>query len=292
MRRLRAGTAFVYLRALKKNIAIKNKISADKHIKAEPFRKHVRKTEPHRHKQYFEIVYLTKGGGDHWIDGTRYEVKPPVFFFINRDQVHHWDLSGEPDGYVIILKNSFLQVCKDESLKQLLLQVWHANCLYTGEAPEILALFRLLAEQPMVTVYDHHMVDGLLKTLVAGIIQKGQHDFMHSGLQTQLYARYIDLLLTNPQVQRKVSFYAQQLHTTPQNLNAACRKTAGRSASEILDGFIMDEAKRLLLFTDFRASEIAYKLSFKDPSYFVKFFKNHHNSTPEAFRKANFQNHH
>ncbi len=278
---------------MKQNIIVKDKIGADRHIKAEAFRRHTRTTEPHRHKQYFEIVFLSKGGGSHWIDGTRYEVKPPVLFFLSRDQMHHWELTGEPDGYVVILKNSFLEMCKDESLKQLLHQVWYANCLYPGgDVQDLLVLFRLLGEQQMVTVYDHHIVDGLLKALIAAVIQKGQHNFLHSGLQTQLYSRYIDLLLTNQPVQRRVSFYATQLHTTPQNLNAACRKAAGRSASEILDGFIIDEAKRLLLFTDNNISEIAFRLSFRDPSYFVKFFKNHLQSTPEAFRKLHFQNRH
>lgn len=276
-----------------KNIQIKDKISADKHIKVEPFRKDIRVTQPHKHEQYFEIILLSKGSGFHWIDGICYAVKPPVLFFLNRDQVHNWALEGEPEGYVLILKNSFLQQSRDESLKQLLHLVWHANSLYLGDAEEILTLFRLLMSYAsMNTAYERHCIDGLLKTLIAGILQKGRHNFLHTGQQTQLYVRYIDLLLTGPQVQRKVSVLAQQLNATPQNLNAACRKAVNLSASEILDNLIMNEARRLLLYTDNHVNEIAYRLSFKDPSYFVKFFKKHQRHTPEEFRRSSFQNYH
>lgn len=278
---------------MEQQIPTKNKIGPEKHIKVEAFRKGVLITPPHKHKQYFEIVFLSSGEGYHWIDGHGYEIKAPVFFFINREQVHHWELKNDPDGYVIILKNTFLQQSRDESLKQLLHLIWHANCLYLDNAGDIAALFPLLvslAGSP--SPYEYHSIDGLLKSLIALLLEKGRHTFLHAGVQTQLYARLIDLLLTQPNIQRKVGVLAEQLNTTPQNLNAACRKAVFLSASEVVDQFIMGEARRLLLYTDSHVGEIAYRLSFKDPSYFVKFFKNHEQMTPEVFRKQHFQNHH
>ncbi len=278
---------------MEKNIPVKDKISSERHMKAEPFRKETRITQPHKHKQYFEIVFLSKGSGSHWIDGACYDVKPPVLFFINRDQVHNWALHDEPDGFVIILKNSFLHQSKDESLKQLLHLVWHANCLYLDDEAQISTLFGLLSlHSSMLSVYGQHSIDGLLKTLIALILENGRHNFLHAGQQTQLYARYIDRLITEKNIQRKIGLLAKDLNTTPQNLNAACRKAVNQSAGEILDSFIINEARRLLLYTDSHVNEVAYRLSFKDPSYFVKFFKKHINATPEEFRKESFQNYH
>jgi len=139
---------------------------------------------------------------------------------------------------------------------------------------------------------EHHSIDGLLKSLIALLLEKGRYSFLHTGIQTQLYARLIDLLLTRPNFQRKVGVLAKQLNTTPQNLNAACRKAVHQSAGEVLNEFIMGEARRLLLYTDSHINEIAYRLNFKDPSYFVKFFKKQEQLTPEAFRKQHFQDHH
>jgi len=278
---------------LEQQILTKNKIAPEKHIKVEAFRKGTLVTAPHKHKQYFEIIFLSRGSGWHWIDGQRYEIKGPVFFFLNRDQVHNWELREDPDGYVIILKNTFLHQSKDESLKQLLHLIWHANCLYLDDADDLAPLFPLLvsaAANP--TPYEYHGIDGLLKALIALLLKKGRHSFLQSGIQTQLYARLIDVLITQAGVQRRVGVLAKQLNTTPQNLNAACRKAVNLSASEVVDQFITGEARRLLLYTDSTVSEVAYRLGFKDPSYFVKFFKQHEQVTPDVFRKQPFQNHH
>ncbi|HXB44441.1 MAG TPA: AraC family transcriptional regulator [Puia sp.] len=278
----------------KSNIVVKNKINLEAHIKADRFRKEIRRTLPHKHKQYFEIVYLSKGKGSHWIDGAEFPIQPPVLFFINSNQTHHWEITTEPEGYVVILKHSFSQNSKDEMLKQLLQQLWNVNCVYCNHVENMENVFRLLCQPDAINgnSYSSHIADGLVKTLVSLILNEGKEQFHFSGLQTQLHVRYIDMLQTQKNFQRSVSHYASLLNTTPQNLNAACRKSGGQSAGEILDGFITDEAKRLLVYTDNNVTEIAYQLNFKDPSYFVKFFKKYQRITPDEYRKSSFQNYH
>jgi AraC family transcriptional regulator, transcriptional activator of pobA len=277
----------------KRAILVKNKIKLDAIFKAEPFRKGIRVTKPHKHNQYFEIVYLSRGSGTHWIDGIEYSIKAPVLFFINRNQTHHWEISTEPDGYVLILKQSFFQYSKDEILKQLLQQLWHANCVYPAHTQNIDTVFKLLCDiLGGDTKYNNHSADGLLKTLIALILNEGKEQFHYRGLQTMLYIRYIDLLHTQLDFQRKLQYYTSLLGTTPQNLNAACRKTAAQSAAEILDNFVINEAKRLLLYSSNNVNEIAFQLHFNDPSYFVKFFKKYEHITPDEYRKTSFQNYH
>lgn len=276
---------------MEKTIPVKNKIAEERHLKIEPFRKEVRVTRPHKHKQYFEIVFLSGGNGTHWIDGIGYEVTPPVIFFINRDQTHYWELHGEPEGYVIILKNSFLQNSRDDSLKQLLHRVWHANCIYLAGEQHTDMLFGLLTDHASrLSVYDQHAIDGLLKTLIARILETNGQDILQTGTPTGLYTRYIELLTGRQDLQRSVSYFARVLHTTTQTLNTACRKSVNRAATEILDDFIINEAQRLLLYTDNHVNEVAQLLNFKDASYFIKFFKRHRQATPEEFRKSHFQN--
>ena len=43
------------------NIDIKDKSENDKLFKVAEFRQHIRKTEPHKHINYFEIIYLSEG---------------------------------------------------------------------------------------------------------------------------------------------------------------------------------------------------------------------------------------
>nr|WP_237717518.1 helix-turn-helix domain-containing protein [Myroides injenensis] len=46
------------------------------------------------------------------------------------------------------------------------------------------------------------------------------------------------------------------------------------------------ESKRLLVNTNLSASEVAYKLSFKDNSYFYRFFKKYVGVSPDEYRKS------
>lgn len=275
---------------LPSKIRIKDKTQSGHFIKVAPFRKNITRTVPHKHNQYFEIVYLSAGSGDHWIDGTRYPVKSPVLFFINAEQVHNWELTGEPEGHVLIIKHTFLQYTEDEKLKQLLQRLWPVNCTYLHPASgkDIEALFALLERLSLSDNGYKIMAEGLLKALISKMLLLVHSSVNHFNKGTRLYVHYLDLLSQRSKIHRKVSHYAKQLGTTSQNLNAACRKAANQTAGELITVHILGEAKRLLLYTDNTVSQIAYQLEFTDPSYFVKYFKKHLNITPEAFRKKSF----
>src|ERR1039457_1924824 len=128
-------------------VEIKDKIDRDKFIKAAPFKKGIGKTEPHKHNNYFEIIYLSKGSGSHSIDHRKYVVKPPVIFFVRKEQVHHWELLSEPEGYVVILKKPFIDKGLDNELKLLLTEVSNLTSLHVKDNETIDQLFALLTKE-------------------------------------------------------------------------------------------------------------------------------------------------
>ncbi|SEW45681.1 transcriptional regulator, AraC family [Chitinophaga sp. YR573] len=272
---------------MEKNIPVKNKINSEKHIKAEPFRKETRTTEPHKHKQYFELVFITTGTGEHWIDGIKYDVKPPVLFFITQDQVHNWDLKSEPDGYVVIIKKSFIEKSLDLQLKLLLNSISTLHCLYITENATLYRLFELLAEENKTeTESSFPVIESLLKALLSKVQQIAGPGIDKISQKADLYQLFLKLLNQHNPIRNKVSYYAGILNTTPQNLNTACRKAIDLPAAEVLAGFIINEAKRLLLYTDKTVSEISFSLNFNDPSHFVKYFKRLSGYTPQSFRET------
>lgn len=268
------------------NIPVKNKINTDDLIKVERFRKNIRNTAPHKHHHYFEIVFLTAGTGEHWIDGVQYSIKPEVLFFITQDQVHNWDLRTEPEGFVLILKNAFIEKSLDRELKMLLYRLNGIPCIYPEHEPGILPLFELLAEEHRAsTEMTLHIIEGLLKALLAKILNSARQEPNRAAARTDLYHTFLGLLHTGaPPVKMKVADFAARLNTTPQNLNAACRKAVNKSAAEVLADHIMNEAKRLLRYTNKTVSQISLSLNFSDPSHFVKFFKRIAGHTPQSFR--------
>jgi AraC-like DNA-binding protein len=270
------------------SLIIKDKSENTPFLKVAAFRKNTRKTNPHKHDSYFELIYLSGGKGSHTIDNLTYEVRPPVVFFIRQDQVHHWDLDEdtEPDGFVLILKRRFFEKSLDGELKQFLAKISKLSCVYIAEDAAVGQLFKLLVhEKSMESEGSFSFTEAMMKGLFVKILQLTQQAVGPVSHRGELYRVFMELLIADHPKKNKVAHYAGLLNTTPQNLNAVCRKAVDRSAADVLAEYLIDEAKRLLTYTDNTITEIAFTLSFKDPSHFVKYFKRYAHCTPQAFRE-------
>lgn len=264
---------------MKKSIVIKNKIEATELIKVAPFRKGVRKTKPHKHNNYFEIIYLSKASGMHTIDYSRFPIKAPIIFFVRQEQVHHWDITDEPEGYVLLLRKGFVEKSLDSELKSVLSRFSALTCLHLSPNETIETLFRLLVNEN-----DFRVIEGLLKALSAKIITVAQPVVPEKHITNDLIVLFRELLNQSEDLHNNVGYYAEKLNTTPQNLNAICKKILNQQASQTIAEHIINEAKRLLIYTDTHVSQITHHLNFNDSSHFVKYFKRFTGFTPQAFR--------
>ncbi|MBW7891945.1 MAG: helix-turn-helix domain-containing protein [Chitinophagaceae bacterium] len=265
---------------MQSKINIKDKSERDKQVKVSPFRKEIRKTEPHKHNSYLEIIYLSKGSGIHSIDRNTFQIEPPIVFFVKKEQVHHWNIETLPDGYVAIIKKGWVDKSYDEELKKLLSELSRYSSLKIKDTVVIETIFNLLTRENNFTT-----IEGLLKALFSKIVETAEPHIINSPYRNNLYQSLIELLSKSEELKNSVSHYAGLLHTTPQNLNHICRQSSGQSASVIIGEHLIAEAKRLLFYTDNTVSEVSFGLGFKDISHFVKYFKRHTGDTPHAFRR-------
>ena len=268
---------------MKSEFEIKDKTKKAEGLKVAPFRQHIRKTAPHKHNNYFEIIYLTKGTGSHTIDTKEYEIKAPVIFTIRKEQVHIWDIKTKPEGFVLIIKKSYIDNSFDKDIKRLISELSVQTCLFPKDDTAIDIFKLLLNEHQQNKVSNRPIIDGLMKAFLAKLIESAAPNVSKNSKST-IFQKFIDLLSKENELINRVNHYARLLNTTPQNLNVICRKETGQSSAEILSEHIINEAKRLLLYTDFTVSEIAHRLGFKDNSHFSKYFKRHVEMTPGGFR--------
>jgi AraC family transcriptional regulator, transcriptional activator of pobA len=101
---------------------------------------------------------------------------------------------------------------------------------------------------------------------------------------TALANRFLCLVGENYKSLSSVSDYAARLEVTASHLNETVRRTMRKTAGQVIRERLLLEAKRLLLHSDLSVSEIAYHLSFEDPSYFARFFRKHTGQAPAEFR--------
>ena len=85
---------------------------------------------------------------------------------------------------------------------------------------------------------------------------------------------------------KQVQDYADIIGVTTSHFVETVRQTTGYTPGYFIQERLMLEAKRLLVFTALSTSEIAQRLSFKNPSQFGQWFREREELSPGEFRKT------
>jgi AraC family transcriptional regulator, transcriptional activator of pobA len=271
-------------------IDTKNKLDEGLLFKISRFKEKIKKTSPHKHDDYYELIFISEGEGFHWIETEKYMVSTPEFYFLKPGQLHYWQFTSIPKGFVILFKAEFFDNLKETDIISLYRQLTNKFRIPVPNNynPETM-LHELLQEYSDGSAYSIHIIHGYLRALFAKMLQLAEIQSQESNVPVTIFEKFQDLLVKECPRLHKVNDFAELLNTTPQNINAICRKHSGKSASGLVSSQLLLEAKRYILHTENTINEIAYTLSFNDPSNFVKFFKKHENLTPIQFREKYFQ---
>lgn len=253
------------------------------------FNEEIKKTTPHKHDNYYELVYLKEGEGFHWVEEKKFIISPPEFYYLIPYQLHHWEFTSIPKGYVILFKRSYFNNVYDCHIYNLIFKLTgrFKVGIPEGCSPEYL-LQEMLEEYTRSTEFSLIVIHGLLTALLARILQFVNIQASERDVPLKLYEKYQDLILKECSRIHKVKDFAEMLNTTPQNLNSICRRQTGKNAKAQILSHILLEAKRYLLHTENTLKEITHILQFNDTSYFVKFFKKQEGMSPVQFKKQYF----
>lgn len=77
-----------------------------------------------------------------------------------------------------------------------------------------------------------------------------------------------------------------QLGLSRSQIHRKLKRSTGASTSEYIRSIRLEKGKELLLDTSLPVSEVAFKVGFKDPSYFTRAFSRQFGLPPSAFRKG------
>lgn len=84
-----------------------------------------------------------------------------------------------------------------------------------------------------------------------------------------------------------VSYFADELHLSPNYFGDLIKKETGKSAQEYVQNKIIDIAKDKMYGEKRTINEIAYELGFKYPQHFSRLFKKVVGQTPNEYRNLN-----
>ncbi len=248
---------------------------------------------PHRHS-FYHLIFFTEGGGRHTIDFHHFDVKPRHIYFMVPGQVHSWDFEGKIEGYIVNFSEAFFKsfLLRQDYLDSFtFLQGYPANsALDLGDevGVDIAGLFEKLIGAESLSLQHRNDFIRTLLLQVFIVVQNSVETGKETGElpKANLWLRnYQKLIEQHFLALRLPGEYAAILNITPNHLNSLCKEQMGVQAGQLIRDRVILEAKRLLINVDLSVSEIAYKLNYKDNSYFSRSFKKAVGMTPEAFRR-------
>lgn len=107
-----------------------------------------------------------------------------------------------------------------------------------------------------------------------------------TSLFIELLERQFPIENTSQSLQLKTpKNFADSLGLHVNHLNRVLKETTGKTTGEIIGSRIYQEAKMLLVQTQWNVSEIAFTLGFDEVAHFSNFFKKHNTQSPQLFRE-------
>jgi AraC family transcriptional activator of pobA len=243
--------------------------------------------ELHRH-DFFFVLALEKGKGEHIIDFIPYSIRNYSVFFMKPGQVHRLTLKKGSKGFMLQFKTNFSSV----AVQNLLQKVSSTN-YYQFDLSHfkkiLLALHSVFVEYTDKHEQYQQALKANLEIFLIELARKN-YNLKKILLVRGSYAQarlddLLELIEGHLRNKKQVAQYAAMMNLTTYQLNAITKETLGKTCSEVVNEHITLEAKRYLLATHNQVSQIAYDLGYEDVSYFIRFFKKHTGHSPQTFRE-------
>ena len=131
---------------------------------------------------------------------------------------------------------------------------------------------------------NHHLLRAMLYQVLM-LLQKAAPVEGGTITETDRVSLFRQLVDEHYLTESGVEFYADKLCVTSNYLNRLVRQSLGKSTKQYIQSRRIEEAKRLLRYTDLSVADIAEKLNFDTTSYFVSAFSKAEGITPLQFRQ-------
>lgn len=160
------------------------------------------------------------------------------------------------------------------------------------EVYDFLLNFKVLKHKLTATDLPHHeqIVKLMLQSLVFEFYdrispmlkqQAPKHNYSSAEV---IFKRFMSLASKEAPLRHDVTYYAGEICITPKYLSSVCKKQAGKTASEIINGITINYIKNMLISSDKTIKEIANDTGFDNLSFFGKYVRRELGMSPRQFR--------
>jgi len=233
-----------------------------------------------------------------YLDDQQYVESGPMFFLTPPTVPHSFVTEPDSDGHVLTVRQQLVwQLIDADSslapagakLPAACVALAHLGPEDAGDVRRLEYLFEELSEEVIAERSGRSAaLDSLTRLIMVSLLRLCSNSLKatparHEDLK--IFHRFNELIEVHYQQHWPLSRYAEGIGVTEARLNDVCRRIADLPSKRLIMERLMQEAKRLLLFTGSSANEICYQLGFKDPAYFSRFFQRYAKLTPGEYRQ-------
>lgn len=249
----------------------------------------------HRHRNLYQILLVERGGGEMIFEASSLDFAAPAVIIVQPHVVHGFRFRPDvTDGWVVSFTNDVADVIGEQSGEALArLRALAADPVVRVESGEeiqrLSTLCNDLYQERFLAREGHRLATRALLALIAIEAARLAASRARTGSVTLAPAdptlQALRLLVEDHfRNEHRIGFYAGRLNMTADRLNDLVKRATGVTAGHLIRQRVLTEAKRELVFTNRAIADIAYDLSFADPSHFARFFRKQTGKTPQDFR--------
>ncbi len=245
--------------------------------------------------EFFMLVFVQEGRGEHTIDFTNYSCESGTILTIRKGQLQKFVPGGTYQGVILLFTDDFLSKYLEKPEAQKTIQLFNellGNPKIQLDIAEMRELSSLVDEikQEYFSINDDYS-QGIIRSQLHILISK-LYRIKATKKQVISERKYLgDFIALQGLVEEKVtqsprvSDYARMLGKSTKTLNNITQSIVHKTAKEFIDAILIQQIKRLLINTDYPIKEIADQTGFLEVTNFYKYFKRHTSHTPEQFRR-------
>lgn len=254
----------------------------------------------HRHDRYFQVHYVASGAVRVHMDESLYRLDGPMIFLTPPAFAHAFVTADDASGHVLTVRQPVINELlaaepslangpNGQTIVPICLSVAALDQSHHEEIHVLIAWFERLRSEFQARHPARAQALRLLAQLAFISLLRLAPASMPAPPARKddlaLFRAFNTLLEEHFQDHWPLARYCSLLGVSELRLNEACKRIAACPSKRLANERLLQESKRLLVFSNHSVAGIAYLLGFKDPAYFSRFFHRLAGQPPGAFRQ-------
>jgi AraC-like DNA-binding protein len=255
--------------------------------------------ESHAHT-YFEIGYIYKGKGIHYLNNSSINYSSGDLFLICPEDSHHFKINRSTRFIFIKFTDSYFHLFEQENtqsnseseptkimrnrlLKETKLKITFPNTLILKNTIDNIVRYAETDLNIGISATIYHQILSIISLVKESIIHMDGSLDQSAANQPQLFS-YIHDHIYEPSL-LQVKNIAVQFNIAPNYFGAYFKRYFGISYSEYVNNYKAKLIKMRIQSNQFTLRQISDEFGFTDESHLSRFFKKHYNISPGEYRK-------